>query len=108
MYLATAPKSNRVYEAWGKASEAAAATPAAAVPKHIRNAPTKLMKELGYGAGYRYAHEEEGGFAAGETYLPDGMAAPGWYQPVDRGLESKIGEKLDHLRRRNREARKKG
>jgi putative ATPase len=71
------------------------------VPLHLRNAPTTLMKELDYGKGYRYAHDEEGGFAAGERYLPDGMAAPGFYQPVRRGLEIKIADKLEQLRQRN-------
>ena len=68
---------------------------------HLRNAPTKLMKALDYGKGYRYAHDEEGGFAAGERYLPDGMAEPGFYQPVERGLEIKIAQKLRDLRERN-------
>ena len=71
---------------------------------HLRNAPTKLMKELDYGKGYRYAHDEAGGFAAGERYLPDGMPEPGFYQPVDRGLESRIGDKLRELRGRNQAA----
>ena len=74
------------------------------VPVHLRNAPTKLMKELGHGRAYRYAHEEPHGYAAGETYLPDGMAEPGWYQPVPRGLESRIGEKLTFLRKLDDEA----
>jgi putative ATPase len=68
---------------------------------HLRNAPTKLMKQLDYGKGYRYAHDEAGGFAAGESYLPEGMQAPGFYQPVDRGLEIKIAEKLLALKKRN-------
>ncbi|HEX4943035.1 MAG TPA: recombination factor protein RarA, partial [Usitatibacteraceae bacterium] len=72
------------------------------VPMHLRNAPTRLMKDLGYGKGYRYAHDEEGGYAAGERYLPDGMDAPGWYQPTDRGLEAKIREKLAWLRQRDK------
>ncbi|MFN9478196.1 MAG: recombination factor protein RarA, partial [Betaproteobacteria bacterium] len=72
------------------------------VPLHLRNAPTRLMKELGYGAGYRYAHDEDGAFAAGETYLPDDMAPQRWYEPTDRGLESKIAEKLAQLRALNR------
>jgi putative ATPase len=71
------------------------------VPLHLRNAPTRLMKDLGYGKGYRYAHDEDGGYAAGESYLPEGMAAPGWYVPTDRGLEAKIREKLAWLRRRD-------
>jgi putative ATPase len=70
---------------------------------HLRNAPTKLMKELDYGKGYRYAHDEEGGFAAGERYLPEGMQPPGFYRPVERGLEIRIAEKLRELRRRNEE-----
>jgi putative ATPase len=76
------------------------------VPVHLRNAPTKLMKELGYGHEYRYAHDEPDAYAAGETYLPDGMKEPGWYQPVPRGLEGKIGEKLAWMRELDRQARK--
>jgi putative ATPase len=71
------------------------------VPLHLRNAPTKLMKELDYGKDYRYAHDEPGGFAAGESYWPDGMQSPGFYQPVPRGLEIRIGERLQELRARN-------
>ena len=71
------------------------------VPMHLRNAPTQLMKDLEYGRGYRYAHDEAGGFAAGETYLPEGMAPPGFYRPVPRGLEIRIADKLDELRRLN-------
>jgi putative ATPase len=67
---------------------------------HLRNAPTRLMKDLGYGKGYRYAHDEEGAYAAGERYLPEGMAAVQWYRPTDRGLEAKIREKLEHLKSR--------
>ena len=74
------------------------------VPIHLRNAPTKLMKELGHGRAYRYAHDEPHAYAAGETYLPDGMAEPGWYQPVARGLEIKIGEKLALLKKWDEEA----
>jgi putative ATPase len=77
------------------------------VPLHIRNAPTKLMKNLGYGKDYRYAHDEDEGYAAGESYLPDGMPPQRWYQPTGRGLEGKIREKLDHLRSLDDEARKK-
>ncbi|MFT6766897.1 MAG: putative ATPase [Burkholderiaceae bacterium] len=65
---------------------------------HLRNAPTKLLKELGYGHEYRYAHDEPNAYAAGETYLPDGIPAPHWYKPVPRGLEAKIGDKLAQLR----------
>ena len=68
------------------------------VPVHLRNAPTKLMKELGHGHAYRYAHDEPHGYAAGEHYFPEGMAQPGWYQPVPRGLEVKIAEKMAFLR----------
>ncbi|MEG1456942.1 MAG: recombination factor protein RarA, partial [Comamonas sp.] len=77
------------------------------VPVHLRNAPTRLMKELGYGHEYRYAHDEPNAYAAGETYLPDGLAEPGWYRPVPRGLESKIAEKLTLLRQWDEEAGKK-
>ena len=76
------------------------------VPLHLRNAPTRLMKELDYGKEYRYAHDEEGAYAAGENYFPEGMQPPGWYQPVPRGLEIKIGEKLAHLRDLDRDALK--
>ena len=104
VYLAVAPKSNAVYKAFNAARAFVKQDVTRPVPLHLRNAPTKLMKELDYGKGYRYAHDEEGGFAAGERYLPEGMAEPGFYQPVPRGLEIKIGEKLAELRRRNREA----
>ncbi|MNN96733.1 Replication-associated recombination protein A [compost metagenome] len=77
------------------------------VPMHLRNAPTKLMKQMDWGKGYRYAHDEDGAFAAGESYLPDGMDAPGFYQPAPRGLEIKIGQKLDELRALNTAARQK-
>ncbi len=69
---------------------------------HLRNAPTKLMKDLGYGKDYRYAHDEAGGFAAGESYFPEGLQSQRWYQPTDRGLEQRIGERLEQLRRLNR------
>ena len=106
VYLAVAPKSNAVYKAFNAARAFVKQDVTRPVPLHLRNAPTKLMKELDYGKGYRYAHDEEGGFAAGERYLPEGMAEPGFYQPVPRGLEIKIGEKLAELRRRNRDAGK--
>jgi len=77
------------------------------VPMHLRNAPTRLMKDLGYGKAYRYAHDEADAYAAGERYFPDGMAAPNWYRPTDRGLEARISEKLDTLRQRDAEAREK-
>ena len=101
IYLAVAPKSNAGYTAYKKARALVAQDGTRPVPLHLRNAPTKLMKQLDYGKGYRYAHDEEGGFAAGETYLPEGMAPPGFYEPVPRGLEIKIGEKLRELRARN-------
>ena len=75
------------------------------VPPHIRNAPTKLMKELGFGKAYRYAHDEPDAYAAGESYLPDGMDEPGWYRPTPRGLEAKIGQRLSHLRELDRTMR---
>ena len=104
VYLAVAPKSNAVYAAYGAAREFVSKDASRPVPLHLRNAPTRLMKDLGYGKGYRYAHDEEGGYAAGESYLPDGMEPPGWYQPTDRGLEAKIREKLAWLRRRDKES----
>ena len=102
VYLAVAPKSNAVYKAFGAARAFVKQDTTRPVPLHLRNAPTRLMKQLDYGKGYRYAHDEEGAFAAGERYIPDGMAAQQFYQPVPRGLEIKIGEKLTELRRRNR------
>ena len=105
IYLAVAPKSNAVYKAFNAAKAWVKQDGTRPVPMHLRNAPTQLMKQLDYGKGYRYAHDETGGFAAGESYLPDGMKSPGFYQPVDRGLEIKIAEKLDALRKRNDDAR---
>ncbi|WP_412556617.1 replication-associated recombination protein A [Xylophilus sp. GOD-11R] len=104
IYLAMAPKSNAVYAAYNAAKAWIKKDGTRPVPMHLRNAPTKLMKELDYGKGYRYAHDEADGFAAGERYLPDGMAEPGFYQPVPRGLELRIGEKLQELRARNAQA----
>jgi len=104
IYLAIAPKSNAVYKAYNEVKAFIKKDGTRPVPMHLRNAPTKLMKELDYGKGYRYAHDEEGGFAAGESYLPDGMAAPGFYRPVERGLEIRIAEKMRELRRRNEDA----
>ena len=101
VYLAIAAKSNAVYMAFNKAKAFVKKDGTRPVPMHLRNAPTKLMKELDYGKGYRYAHDEEGGFAAGENYLPEGMPPPGFYQPVERGLEIKIAEKLRSLRALN-------
>ena len=107
VYLAVAPKSNAVYVAFNAVRAFVAQDGTRPVPLHIRNAPTKLMKNLGYGKDYRYAHDEDEGYAAGESYLPDGMANPHWYEPTDRGLESKIREKLLHLRALDAKARKK-
>jgi putative ATPase len=98
LYLAVAPKSNAVYEAYNSARAFVAKDSTRPVPMHLRNAPTRLLKELGHGKGYRYAHDEEGGYAAGESYLPEGMAPVQWYRPTDRGLEIKIREKLEQLR----------
>lgn len=99
LYLAVAPKSNAGYMAYQKAKAFVKQDKSRAVPVHLRNAPTNLMKELGYGHAYRYAHDEPDAYAAGETYLPDGMQEPHWYQPVPRGLEIKIGEKLNLLKK---------
>jgi len=98
IYLACAAKSNAVYKAYNTARADMAKKGSLEVPIHLRNAPTKLMKELGYGKAYRYAHDEPEAYAAGEDYFPEGMSAPGYYQPVPRGLEIKIAEKLARLR----------
>jgi putative ATPase len=103
VYLAIAPKSNAVYKAYNAVRALVKTDSTRPVPMHLRNAPTKLMKELDYGKGYRYAHDEEGGFAAGERYLPDGLEGQVFYEPVERGLEIRIAEKLRELRRRNAE-----
>ncbi|SNS72715.1 Recombination protein MgsA [Noviherbaspirillum humi] len=108
VYLACAAKSNAVYNAYNAARAFVAKDKSRPVPEHLRNAPTKLMKELGYGKLYRYAHDEPDAYAAGETYLPEGMREPHWYQPTPRGLEGKIGEKLAYLASLDREARKNG
>ena len=100
LYLSAAPKSNAVYEAYNAARAFVAKDHTRPVPMHLRNAPTRLMKELGYGKGYRYAHDEEGAYAAGETYFPEGMQPEQWYRPTERGLEAKIREKLEHLKSR--------
>jgi putative ATPase len=100
-YLACAPKSNAVYKAFGAAQEDAARLGSLPVPLHLRNAPTKLMRGLGYGRDYRYAHDEEGGYAAGENYFPEEMPSRRYYEPPPRGLELKIGEKLAELRARS-------
>lgn len=107
IYLAVAAKSNAGYMAYNQARAFVKQDKSREVPVHLRNAPTKLMKELGYGHEYRYAHDEPNAYAAGETYLPDGINEPGWYQPVPRGLEIKITEKLAILRKLDEEAGKK-
>jgi putative ATPase len=98
VYMACAAKSNAVYSAYNAARHDIHEHGSLEVPVHLRNAPTKLMKELGYGKAYRYAHDEPEAYAAGETYLPEGMPEPDYYQPVPRGLEIRIAEKLAHLR----------
>ena len=103
VYLACAPKSNAVYKASKAAMSDAREKGSLDVPMHLRNAPTRLMKELGYGEKYRYAHDEEGALAAGEKYFPDDMSPVKYYHPVPRGLEIRIREKLDEIERRNRE-----
>ena len=103
VYLAIAPKSNAVYKAFNEAKALVKKDGTRPVPLHLRNAPTQLMKELDYGKNYRYAHDEEGGFAAGESYFPDGMTAPVFYRPVSRGLEIKISDKLNELKLKNKQ-----
>jgi putative ATPase len=107
LYMAVAAKSNAVYNAYNAARAFVSADGTRPVPLHIRNAPTRLMKDLGYGKDYRYAHDEADAFAAGETYFPEGMPAVNWYRPTGRGLEGRIREKLDELRRLNEEAVRK-
>lgn len=98
IYLAVAPKSNAGYMAYNQARAFIKGDRSREVPTHLRNAPTQLMKDLGHGKDYRYAHDETDGYAAGERYFPDGMDEPGWYQPVARGLEIRIAEKMARLR----------
>ncbi len=104
IYLASAPKSNAVYMAFNQAMQDAKNEPSHPVPEHLRNAPTSLMKDLGYGAEYRYAHNEEGAFAAGEKYFPEAINDRQYYFPTDRGLEQKIKQKLDYLSQRNEQS----
>jgi len=104
VYLAVAPKSNAVYQAFNAVKAFVAADSSRPVPMHLRNAPTRLMRDLGHGQGYRYAHKEEDAFAAGETYLPEGLEPQHWYQPTGRGLEQRIAERLQELRRRNEDS----
>ena len=107
VYLAVAAKSNASYKAFNAAKDFVSKDATRPVPVHLRNAPTQLMKELGHGKAYRYAHDEPHAYPAGESYLPEGMAAPNWYAPVDRGLESQIAEKMAFLRKLDTEAKKK-
>jgi putative ATPase len=106
IYLAIAAKSNAGYNAFNQAMAFVKKDKSREVPVHLRNAPTKLMKELGYGHEYRYAHDEPHAYAAGETYFPDDMREPGWYQPVPRGLEGKIADKMAFLRKLDEDAGK--
>jgi putative ATPase len=107
LYMAVAAKSNAVYNAYNAARAFVREDGTRPVPLHIRNAPTRLMKDLGYGKDYRYAHDEADAFAAGENYFPEGMPEVQWYRPTERGMEIRIREKLEELRRRNAEARAK-
>ena len=106
IYMAIAPKSNATYLAYNAAQSFIAKDKSRPVPEHLRNAPTKLMKELGFGSEYRYAHDEPEAYAAGESYLPEGIAPPHWYKPSPRGLEMKIAEKMAHLRELDKKAKK--
>ncbi len=108
VFLAVAPKSNAVYKAFNAVKAFVKQDQSRPVPEHLRNAPTRLMKDLGYGKAYRYAHDEPGGYAVGEQYLPDGLDGQRWYEPVPRGLEQRIGDKLAELRRLDDEAAAQG
>ena len=105
VYLAVAPKSNAVHEAWNTVRALVQQDGSRPVPMHLRNAPTRLMKDVGMGQGYRYAHDELGAYAAGESYLPPGLASEGFYRPVPRGLEQRIADRLAELRRLDAEAK---
>ena len=102
VFMACAAKSNAVYAAFNAAKEDATSLGSLEVPLHLRNAPTRLMKEIGYGKGYRYAHDEPDAYAAGERYFPEGMPERRYYLPVPRGLEIKIGEALASRRARDK------
>jgi putative ATPase len=106
LYLAMAPKSNAAYVAYNRARELVRNDKSRLVPEHLRNAPTRLMKELGYGREYRYAHDEPDAYVAGENYFPDDMTPPQFYAPTPRGLEAKLRERLEHLRELDRKAAK--
>ena len=107
VYMACAPKSNAVYAAFGAALQDAREHGSLEVPKHLRNAPTRLLETLGHGEGYRYAHDEPDAYAAGERYLPDALQQRRYYEPTGRGLEGRIAEKLRHLRALDDTARTK-
>jgi putative ATPase len=107
IYLACVAKSNAVYTAYGEARRFVSEDESRPVPAHLRNAPTRLMKNLGFGRDYRYAHDEPDAYAAGENYFPEGMPAVKWYEPTDRGLEAKIAESLARLRSLDRAAKNK-
>ncbi len=108
VYLSVAAKSNAIYVAYNAVRSFVKEDGSRPVPLHLRNAPTRLMKQLDYGKGYRYAHDEEGGYAAGETYLPDGVPRHAWYAPTDRGLEQRIAERLAQLRALDRKRDNEG
>jgi putative ATPase len=107
VYLALAPKSNAIYEAYNSARDFIAKDGTRPVPLHIRNAPTRLMKDLGYGKGYRYAHDEADAYAAGDNYFPEGMPPVEWYRPTERGLEARIRERMAEFRRLDEAAKKR-
>ncbi len=103
--MAVAPKSNATYVAYNSARRFISQDKSRPVPEHLRNAPTKLMKEMGFGSEYRYAHDEPEAYSPGQTYFPDDMPAVAWYKPTPRGLEQKIAEKLAYLRELDRKAK---
>lgn len=107
VYLALAPKSNAVYNAFNKLKQVVAEQPAYEVPLHLRNAPTTLMKQMGFGEGYRYAHDEPGAYAAGERYLPEPLAGQQFYTPTDRGMEKQLADKLAYLRQLDAQSSRK-
>jgi putative ATPase len=107
LYMAIAPKSNAAYKAFGAARELVSNDVTRPVPEHLRNAPTRLMKDLGYGRNYRYAHDEPDAYAAGENYFPEGMKQPEFYRPTDQGLEARIREHLERLGQLDAEAKRK-
>lgn len=107
LFLASAAKSNAAYQAYNEAKAFVKQSSSAPVPMHLRNAPTQMMKNMAYGKDYRYAHNESDGYAAGESYMPEGILEPTWYRPVERGLEIKIKEKLAYLKELDRKAMQK-